>query len=694
MLRRKIATMRIALLAAPALAYCVPASASPVAAFTLQQVLSAPFPSGLTAAPAGGRAAWVFNAQGARNLWVAEKDASGAMRGRAVTHYAGDDGVDMGELSWAPDGASLVYTRGGSLEGGPPVNPMSLVSGSPEQAIWAVAIDGGTPRRLGAGHSAVISPRGDTVAYLLDGQIWSTTLSGGAPVQWVHDRGESGGLVWSPDGARLAFVSSRAGRSIVGVLDAAARRIAWMAPGVDSDMAPEWSPDGKRLAFVRIPAGEGAVDFKAHRTGSPWSIWVCDAATGKGHAIWTAAEGAGSVFHATITDRVLMWGQGGRLVFPWERTGWLHLYTVPVTGGAVAELTTGGNFEVFNTALTPDRGALVYSANAGDIDRWHLWAVKLGEGGPRRLSDGAGIEDYPVVTSDNAILAVHAEAQTPVRPVVVGDDKSLHDLATQAIPAEFPAASLVTPQTVTFPAADGLPVHGQLFRPAHGQAGRGPAVLFFHGGPIRQMLPAWHPMDAYSFMYGFNQYLASEGYTVLSVNYRGGIGYGLNFREAQDFGAGGASELKDIAGAAAYLRGRPDVDPKRVGIWGGSYGGLMTALGLARVPELAAGVDYAGVHDWRAMLPQLTGADAQRAFDSSALATMDQWHAPVLVVHNDDDREVPFAQSIELVTALRQHHITFEQLVMPDEGHVMLREAAWLRFFSASDAFLGRYLLP
>jgi dipeptidyl aminopeptidase/acylaminoacyl peptidase len=209
------------------------------------------------------------------------------------------------------------------------------------------------------------------------------------------------------------------------------------------------------------------------------------------------------------------------------------------------------------------------------------------------------------------------------------------------------------------------------------------------------MLPAWHPMDAYSFMYGFNQYLANEGYTVLSVNYRGGIGYGLDFREAKDFGAGGASELRDIVGAANYMRGRADVDPKRIGIWGGSYGGLMTALGLARAPDLlAVGVDYAGVHDWRAMLTQLTGSDAQRAYDSSAIATMDKWRAPVLVVHNDDDREVPFAQSMELVTALRQHHVTFEQLVMPDEGHVMLRAESWLRFFAASDAFLARHLVP
>ena len=689
---------RTVVVAGGLLMQCAAAHAAPPAAFSLQQVLSAPFPSGLIAAPASGRVAWIYNHRGARNLWIAEKDATGAMRGRAVTHYSGDDGIDMGELSWAPDGKAIVFTRGGALEGGAPVNPLSLVSGPPEQAVWMVAINGGTPRRIGPGHSAKASPRGDVIAYILDGQIWTAPLSGGTPVQMMHDRGEDSALTWSPDGARLAFVSTRAGRSILGVLDVAVKHISWMSPSVDSDMAPEWSPDGKRIAFVRIPAGEGAVDFKPHPAGAPWSIWICDAATGEGRAVWTAKRGPGSVFHGTITDRVLMWAQGDRLVFPWERSGWLHLYTVPAAGGEPVELTTGGNFEVFNTALNPARDKVVYSGNAGDIDRWHLWSASLAPAAnaaktPQQLTSGAGIEDYPVITSDNTVMAVHSDAQMPVRPVVLSQDKRLTDVAPDAVPADFPAASLVIPQTIIFRAADGLIVHGQLFLPAHPEAGRGPAILFFHGGPIRQMLPAWHPMDAYSFMYGFNQYLASEGYTVLSVNYRGGIGYGLDFREAKNFGAHGASELNDILGAATYLRGRADIDPRKIGIWGGSYGGLMTALGLARAPDiLAAGVDYAGVHDWRAMLPQLSGADAQRAFDSSAMATIDKWRAPVLVAHNDDDRDVPFAQSIELVQALRQRNLPFEQLVIPNEGHVMFRAASWLNFFEASDQFLRRHV--
>ncbi len=665
--------------------------------FTLEQVLSAPFPSDLTAAPQGGAVAWVYDAQGVRNVWVADRAPDGSFRSRPITAYAGDDGYDMGELSWDGAGRTVVYTRGGSLEGGGPVNIMSLAAGAPAQTLWAASVDGSAPRRIGPGHSAVVSPRGDVVAYLSDGQIWIAPLSGGAPNQLIHDRGEDSTLVWSPDGRRLAFVSTRRDHSLVGVYDMASRSITWMQPGFDNDQAPEWSPDGGRIAFVRVPAGPPGF-FLERRSGQPWSIWTADPTTGVGRRIWVADPGQGSVFHPVLSDRVLLWAAGDRLVFPWERSGWAHLYAMPATSGSAREMTPGA-YEVFNTALSPDRTRIVYSANIAETDRWHLWEVAVSGGAPRALTQDASVEDYPALTSDGQVLALHGDARNPMRPVRVAGGAAI-DLAPGAIPADFPVKSLVEPEAVTFSAADGMPIHAQLFRPPASRAhAPGPALLFFHGGPARQMLLGWHPMDAYTFMYAMNQYLADEGYTVLSVNYRGGIGYGLNFREALNFGPGGASELNDILGGANYLRSRPDVDPKRIGIWGGSYGGLMTALGLSRASGLlAAGVDYAGVHDWRAMLPDLGRADAppgaaQRAFESSALATVDQWRSPVLVVHADDDRNVPFSQSVELVTALRKHGVEVEQLVIPDEIHDLLRERSWLALFGAADDFFARRLL-
>src|SRR6202051_687669 len=140
-------------------------------------------------------------------------------------------------------------------------------------------------------------------------------------------------------------------------------------------------------------------------------------------------------------------------------------------------------------------------------------------------------------------------------------------------PAAFPTPPLVDPQQVIINAADGMQIHCQLFLPPNAKPGeKHPAAIFFHGGSRRQMLLGWHYMDYYNHAYAMNQYLASRGYVVLSVNYRSGIGYGLNFREALNYGAAGASEFNDVLGAGLYLRSRSDVDPKRMGLWGGSDG--------------------------------------------------------------------------------------------------------------------------
>jgi dipeptidyl aminopeptidase/acylaminoacyl peptidase len=213
------------------------------------------------------------------------------------------------------------------------------------------------------------------------------------------------------------------------------------------------------------------------------------------------------------------------------------------------------------------------------------------------------------------------------------------------------------------------------------------------------MLPGWHYMYYYRNAYVFNQYLASRGFVVLSVNFRSGIGYGLEFREALGFGAMGASEYRDVAGAGLYLRGRTDVDPSRIGLWGGSYGGYLTALALARASDLfAAGVDPHGVHDWRDWFRVVLGeegrdADAARlAFASSPMADVKTWRSPVLLIHGDDDRNVPFRQSVDLAEALRERGVTVEQLVFPDEVHDFLVHSHWIEAYRAAADFLERKL--
>jgi dipeptidyl aminopeptidase/acylaminoacyl peptidase len=681
--------------------------------FSIEQVLSAPFPSDLAAAPVGGAVAWVFDSAGARNIWVAAPPTYSAHR---VTAYTGDDGQVITNVRWTSGGHGLVYVRGGDANPhGEIANPALIPSGV-EQAVWTIALGAGMrpagpARRLGEGQSPAASPAGNRVAYILKDQIWWTTTDARTPgTQVLHTRGNASGLRWSPDGNRLAFVSDRGAHGFIGVYDVTARTLTYLAPSVDHDADPSWSPDGHEIAFVRRPTRTRISVFGAQRAGQPWSIWLADPATGIGHAIWHAAEGRGSVFHELDDATQVFWTAGNQIVFPWEHDGWEHLYSVPSAGGDATPLTPG-EFEIENAALTPDRSALIVSSNQGALERRHLWRIPAtpGSAAERVVAGDSGqgdIEWAPAPLADGSGIALlYSTASRPAMPALVaGSHGPIRDLASGALPDAFPLHSLVQPQLVTFPAADGMELHGQLFLPPDDDAAhpaRHPAVVFFHGGSRREMLLGWHYMQYYSNAYAMNQYLASRGYVVLSVNYRSGIGYGLNFREAMNYGAAGASEYNDVEGAGLYLRGRSDVDPARIGAWGGSYGGYLTALALARSSDLyAAGVDWHGVHDWNlefdALIP---GWDTERdlqarrvAYRSSPMSSTATWRSPVLLIQGDDDRNVNFDQTVQLTEDLRARGVHVETIVFPDEEHDFLQHRHWVEAYQATAGFLDRML--
>jgi dipeptidyl aminopeptidase/acylaminoacyl peptidase len=208
------------------------------------------------------------------------------------------------------------------------------------------------------------------------------------------------------------------------------------------------------------------------------------------------------------------------------------------------------------------------------------------------------------------------------------------------------------------------------------------------------MLLGWHSMYYYANAYALNQYLASSGYVVLSINYRSGIGYGMEFREALHYGASGGSEYNDVQGAGVYLRSRADVDPARIGVWGGSYGGYLVAMALARASSLfKAGVDFHGVHNWATELGiPPTAPDYQLAFDSSPMAFVKDWRSPVLLIQGDDDPDVQFNQTVMLAGALRKQKVDVEELIFPDEVHDFLLYRSWLAAYHAAAEFLKRKL--
>lgn len=679
--------------------------------FTLKQVTGYPFPSALVAAPSGARVAWVFDERGVRNIYEA---AAPDWQAHRVTDYTADDGQELTNLSFTPDGNTIVYVRGGDHDANwsAPGNLAPDPSSSPIQPmveIWSVPASGGPPKKLAEGDLPVVSPRGDRIAYIHDNQIWMVPADGSQPgKRLLFATGESESPEWSPDGGTLAFVSSRGDHSFIALFANDSTPLRYVSPSTSFDESPEWSPDGTQIAFVRRPGNGGAPETLLQLHPRPFGIWAASVATLAAHQVWQSPNTLRGSEPSTDGEVNLHWAAGNRIVFLADLDGWPHLYSVAENGGQPLLLTPGRGMAEY-IMMSRDGKTLVFAANMGtgtdDLERRHIFKVPVDRASPVDLTPGTGIEWTPVLTADGAsVVFLSADAKRPPIPAVMplgGGASRL--IAADHIPSDFPTSQLIVPRAVTYRASDGIEVHADLFaKPGLSHA---PAVVFVHGGPPRQMMLGWHYMDYYSNSYAVNQYLAAHGYVVLAVNYRLGIGYGHEFHHPEHAGRWGASEYLDVKAGAEYLRTLPEVNPGSIGVWGGSYGGFLTALALARNSDLfAAGVDMHGVHDWLSDVQDFFARRAEQyekadldsakkvAWLSSPVAYMSTWKSPVLLIQGDDDRNVHFHQTVDLARRLDAQGVKYEELVLPDEIHGFLRYASWLVADSATVAYLDKTL--
>ena len=664
-----------------------------LAAFTLSQILSYPFPSAPVRDSAGNAIAYTLDTQGVRTVWFAHGPQ---FQPKMLWTSGTDDGQELSNLVISNDDRHVAYVRGGDHDENWPVplqpNPASFTTQQDEQ-VWSVSTDGGAPKLIGAGDAPAISPDGARVAFVDGaGAVEIAPIDGGAPAKLLFfDRGKDSDLRWSPDGGALAFVSARDGdHSFIGIYRNSASSLEFLAPTTSQDFMPRWSPDGSAVAFIRTPGAGGAPQNPLNWNPQPWQIWIAHPGASGAQRVWSSGSASRDSLPQSGLGPFLEWITGNRLVFNSEQTNWPLLYAVSATGGP-ARLLTPGHFMVENASVSPDRSSILYAANTGntpgDDDRRHLFRLDVSTGAITQLVSGASSEFYPAALAGDACVYTAATAQQPLLVTLLagGAQRVLNSL-----PTDFPASQIVTPREVSFRAADGLKVYGQLFEPKG--SGKHPGIIFVHGGPVRQMLLTWHYMDYYSNAYAVNQYLASRGFAVLSINYRTGIGYGHDFNFPPKWGPTGASEYQDVVAGARFLQRQPNVNPQRIGIWGGSYGGYLTALALARNSDIfKAGVDYHGVHDWSLDIdnPVWAGTQLKRyqqyderammklAWESSPDSAISTWRSPVLLIQGDDDRNVEFHQMVDLVERLRAARVPFEQIVIPNEIHGFLRYASW-----------------
>jgi len=713
---------------------CAAAQQTP---FTIEQVLSYYFPYELVSAAKAERVAWLEFEQGRRNVWTAAGPDFKPVR---LTNFNADDGTDLTSLEISADGSVVVFVRGHDPNrSGWVANPSQLPDGS-EQAIWACRTLEAKPFRLAAGASPRLSPDGKWAVFVKEGQIYGVPVAPSlkpAPYPGADDlkplfrtQGTNTNPVWSPDGKRLAFVSDRQDHSFIGLYELAGRKVSYIAPSVDRDSSPIWSGDGKRLAFIRRPgwsfAQITAQAQAAQRQGGqrggiftgppqaqnrpPEPAQAPQPVTSPGFVLSKFADGhmlnicivdlatgeLAKIWHEPIEDTsfrptAITWA-GDSFIFRQERNNWAHYYAILASGpvdAAPFDLTPGDGEAEF-TGLSADGKILYYTSNAGDIDRRHLWATPTAGGTAAQLTKGEGIEtEAAPLASGKRIAVFFSDAKRPRAVALVPAAGGEAKIISQKLSSAFPLEAQVVPESVILKAADGIEFHNQVFVPKDIKPGeKRPAILFTHGGPGRQMLLGYHYMFFYHMAYAINQYWANKGYVVISVNYRSGIGYGRDFRMAPNRGRAGASEYQDVYAAAKYLQSRPDVDPERIGLWGLSYGGLITAWGLSRNSDIfKVGFDIAGVHIWGNTL------DANNtAFKASPVSTVDNWTSPVLLVQGDDDRNVDFTQLTGLVQLLRARNVYYELIVFPDEVHDFLIHSQWAMVFNRGDEFIGRFL--
>ncbi len=748
-----------------------------------KEFLSPASPQEVVAARKVDRIAWVDYAEGKRNAFTAAAPSFTPVR---LTNFMKDDGIMMSAIRISDDGSTVVFLRGEAPNrAGWAPNPTADPNG-PEHAIWAARTTGGGAWRVVDAANPAIAPDGSSILFIKNGQIYRAKLSPTKPAAEV-DRGEKAFISewgvqsdpqWSPDGRKIAWVSTRVDHSFIMVYDLATRSVKYMSPGVDFDTSPMWMPDSKHLIFMRQPglpfgqqtlqtgAGSGAnyaappqtqaapaggrgggrggqgqastpetpVNnapgiMRANFTGGyTIEFYKADVTTGDAREIWHNQPNdkiAGTIQNARLAGDFVIFplfvpgpqngrgGRGGAGRGPGAAAGgggivlkeppkqeepvdeWDRYYALNVMDSSARPIlltTTDGLIEnQTSVALSVDTKTFYYCTNAKDIERRHIWAVPVTGGTPVQITTGEAVETDPTpLASGKYLVTLSADWNMPQS---VGVWK-LGPQATQKIifPASmhgFPKGAHVKPEIVITRAEDGLEIHNQLFLPKDLKPGeRRPAIVFVHGGPPRQMMPAYHYMQFYHWAFGINQWLASQGYIVMSINYRLGVGYGRSFRQAKDAGVNGNSEYKDVLAGGKYLQTRADVDPNRIGIWGLSYGGLLTAQALARNSDIfKAGVDLAGVHlEGNSLDPETV------SYKSSAISAIDGWKSPVLLVQGDDDRNVAFLQTVGLVQLLRQRDVYHELIVFPDDVHESLLHSRWLYTLGRMETFLHKFL--
>jgi len=608
-----------------------------------------------------------------------------------------EDGQPITDAQLAPDGAHAVFTTASPV-GEDALNPAGLLGG-PHPALWVVSTSGGAkPRNLGIGLEPSFTPDGKLLLFKRGRDLWSLDpwSSKGPPKLFAKGGADWSQFLWTRSGD-LIFVADRRGYSFIGRYRPRADHVDWLVTGVDRLAVPVLSPDGTAVAYLRLPGRKHSITYD-QTEAEPFSVEVLDLASGAKRVLWNTRDRAVTL-GMDDPEGALRWASNDILVFYSEEDGWGRLYALPKSGGTPRPLTPTG-CEVAESEKVGDKLLVIH--NCPDRDTRKISLIDPATGAERRLPEAEPVLALAASSGDHAAYVGATPEQGPlVRIIDTGSGRRALTESYADYGYRRPLAG-AAPQQVHLTSLDGLPFTAQLFTPAG--PGPHPALIYVHGGPQRQMFPAFHYIGYYANDYAINRRLAEQGFAVLAVNYRSGIGYGRAFRDAPGRAWRGATEYRDVLAAAHWLAAQPGVDPRRIGIWGGSYGGLLTGQALARNSDLfRAGVAIHGVYDWSWPSPVkghlnpsgffgVSEDDKDLAKASSPLGAIQGWRSPVLLFSGDQDMNVDVVETVDLAQRLREQGVEVRTVILPGEGHDFVRHSAWERLWTELDRFLTEKL--
>jgi len=612
----------------------------------------------------------------------------------AVSAVAQDSPVDLtlrnmtqvgrsGDVAVSPDGKTVAF---GSNHGS--------TAGRAAQKIWLMPATGGEPRALTEGTSIQWSPDGKTIAYLSGGgqgqvDIWTIPVAGGEPTRVTNEQSAKHGIRWSPDGSQIAYISNKAKDQDIWIVSAKGGEPKQLTQKTNEwdefRWAPEWSPDGKQIAFV-----SGKSDYYSD------DLWM------------VGADGSGV---RKITTGIWIqgnpeWSPDGKSIafngnphstYWFEDMSYLYIYDV-ATGNSrrVSMDVDVSDFEMNAHVYWSPDSKMIYFRNI-TRGNTNLWAVPAsGQGYATQITNSEGSMQSLDLASNGSVFAF--TRSTPVSPGDIwmlstngGEAKQLTHWATQF-------KGVRAPEQISFRSNDGLYVHGYLYKPQLEPGKKYPGLVSVHGGGTNAYGNGFHAME---------QYMASKGYVVVAIEYRGSSGYGRPF-QLLSVGDWTRGQGWDAVAASDFLCALPYSSGK-VGVYGGSYGGIMSMAAVTRDPsKFQAAAPFYGIYDWVAAYDDadrlgkiflVTGFDGFRPEDNpemyyrnSTINFIKDVNVPLLIEHGELDRRAPYSQALRLTEALKKEGKTFEFFHYPNEQHGIRRPDNFVDAYTKMEAWFDKYL--